>query len=47
MRIDRALKAAAEKVAQEEGRSLANLIIKLLRDHCEGLAKKQRNKPSK
>jgi len=47
MRIDRALKAAAEKAAQEEGRSLANLIIKLLRDHCEGLAKKQRNKPSK
>jgi hypothetical protein len=33
MRIDRALKAAAEKVAQEEGRSLANLIIKLLRDY--------------
>jgi predicted HicB family RNase H-like nuclease len=35
MRIDRALKAAAEKAAHEDGRSLANLIAKLLRDYLK------------
>jgi len=31
MRIDRKLKAAAEKAAADEARSLANLIVKLLK----------------
>jgi predicted HicB family RNase H-like nuclease len=32
-RIDRKLKAEAEKAAAEDNRSLAGLIVKLLRDH--------------
>jgi predicted HicB family RNase H-like nuclease len=33
MRIDRKLKAEAEKAAASDNRSLAGLIVKLLRDH--------------
>jgi predicted HicB family RNase H-like nuclease len=36
MRMDRKLKAEAEKAAAEDGRSLANLIVQLLRDHLKG-----------
>jgi predicted HicB family RNase H-like nuclease len=35
MRIDRKLKDEAEKVAAEDNRSLAGLIVKLLRDHLK------------
>jgi hypothetical protein len=35
MRIDRKLKAEAERVAAEDNRSLAGLIVKLLRDYLE------------
>ena len=35
MRIDRALKAEAEKAAAADNRSLASLIVKLLREHLE------------
>jgi predicted HicB family RNase H-like nuclease len=35
MRIDRKLKAAAEKAAVEDNRSLAGLIVKLLRDYLD------------
>jgi predicted HicB family RNase H-like nuclease len=35
MRIDRKLKAQAEKAAAEDNRSLAGLIVKLLRDYLE------------
>ena len=43
MRIDRKLKAEAEKAAAADHRTLSSLVTKLLR---EGLAK-QRNKPPK
>jgi len=33
MRLDRKLKAEAEKAAAEDNRSLAGLIVKLLRDY--------------
>jgi predicted HicB family RNase H-like nuclease len=33
LRMDRKLKADAERAAAADGRSLAGLIIKLLRDH--------------
>jgi predicted HicB family RNase H-like nuclease len=35
MRIDRKLKSEAEKAAAEDNRSLAGLIVKLLRDHLK------------
>jgi hypothetical protein len=35
MRIDRKLKAEADKAAAEDNRSLAGLIVKLLRDHLK------------
>ena len=35
MRIDRKLKAEAEKAAAEDNRSLASLIVKLLRDYLK------------
>jgi len=47
MQIEDELKEKAAKAAAADHRSLANLIIKLLRDYCEGLAKKQRNKTTK
>ena len=40
MRIDRKLKAAAEKAAAEDSRSLSSLIEKLLRDYLS-----QRKRP--
>jgi hypothetical protein len=36
IRIDAKLKAAAQKAAKDDGRSLTNLIVKLLRDYLEG-----------
>jgi hypothetical protein len=33
IRIDAKLKAAAQKAAKDDGRSLTSLIVKLLRDH--------------
>jgi hypothetical protein len=35
MRLDRKLKAEAEKAAAEDNRSLAGLIVKLLRDYLK------------
>jgi predicted HicB family RNase H-like nuclease len=35
LRIDRELKAEAEKAAAEDDRSLAGLIVKLLRDYLK------------
>jgi predicted HicB family RNase H-like nuclease len=36
MRINSKLKAEAEKAAAKDNRSLAGLVIKLLRDHLKG-----------
>ena len=41
MRLDRKLKAEAEKAAADDNRSLAGLIVKLLRDY---LAKNNKRK---
>jgi len=35
LRMERKLKDEAEKAAAEDGRSLAGLIVKLLRDHLK------------
>jgi predicted HicB family RNase H-like nuclease len=41
LRIDRELKAAAEKAAAKDNRSLASLIVKLLRDYLDTQKKKR------
>jgi len=50
MRIDPRLKAAAEKAAVADRRSLSSLVEQLLTDHCEAegfLGERQERKPSK
>jgi predicted HicB family RNase H-like nuclease len=42
LRIDRKLKADAEKAAAADGRSLANLIVQLLREHLYSANTKKR-----
>jgi hypothetical protein len=42
VRIDAALKAAAEKAAAADNRTLSNLVVKLLRDY---VAKKPKKRP--
>lgn len=41
LRIDEALKVKAAKAAKADGRSLTNLVEKLLRDYLVGQAKER------